>query len=356
MKIAIITFHRALNYGAVLQTYALQKTIESIDKNNEVHVLDYSSPFLVKNNGIKNQISKNPIKSVLKIFNLIIRKKRFESFIKRNIILSKKKYTIKNINQSSVLYDLFIVGSDQVWNPYITESDMNYLLDFCDPSKRNSYSASLGIEKLADDMKQIYINLLNTYSNISVREKTAIQTLRDLGVSLPMQTHIDPALLLKSEIWLDMIKGIRKAKNRYVLVFEVKQNRELIKQAETFAQRKGIKVIYIGPYASRIKASYIPSPSIEKLLSYFRDADYVFTNSFHGTVLSIQFKKQFYSYASAKNASNSRISDLLDILKLTSRMEINNIEKTIDWNFVKSILEIEREKANHYLDGIISKR
>lgn len=355
MKIAILTFHRALNYGAVLQTYALQKTLKTLDKNNDIDILDYYAPFLEKINGIKGQISKNPLKSVLKICNVLIRKRKFQRFVKENIQVSKKKYTVKNIGESATLYDAFIVGSDQVWNTHITGNDINYLLAFCDAKKRNSYSASLGIETISEEIKEKYISLLNSYINISVRERTAIQSLQEFGVSLPMQTHIDPALLLGREIWLDMIKNIPQRKKPYVLVFEVRRCRELIEQAEIFSKEKGIDIIYIGPYISKTKVKYIPSPPIKKLLAYFRDAQFVFTNSFHGTVLSVQFQKQFYSYASGEKASNSRISDLLCMLQLLSRMEIENIEYTMDWNFIESILDVERKKSNEYLSGIINK-
>lgn len=355
MKIAIATFHRALNYGAVLQAYALQKTIQNLDENLTVEVLDYDAPFFGKSNKLKNQISKNPLKSLLKIFNVSIRKKRFGDFVNKNIKVSKKKYTIKTIFAVGAEYDLFITGSDQVWNPNITGKDLNYLLPFCSADKRTSYAASMGVENIAEDLQEEYIRLLNSFSAISVREQTAISTLQQLGVNVSIQKHIDPALLLTSEEWLNLTKKIPKQKDKYILVFAVNRSKELVEKAVQFAQTNGYKIKYIGPYIRNSKTKYRPSLSVEKVLASFRDAELVFTNSFHGTVFSIQFKKRFCSFMPGGKGTSSRVLDLLTILGLTERIEEENIEKEIEWQGVENVLTAERLRACEYLKAITHK-
>ena len=182
MKVGTLTYHRAVNYGAILQTYALQKVLDKLGVENEV--IDYRSDFIEwiykpfcmrKVNNFWNfltVIEGAPIKSR--------KMKQFSDFANKNIRVSKEKYTKSNISNANDVYDLFITGSDQVFNFKCSNNDKNYFLDFVkDTTKKSSYAASFGFDKIPDEHTDEYKRLLSTFENISVREQQGVNIVKE---------------------------------------------------------------------------------------------------------------------------------------------------------------------------------
>ena len=199
-KIGIITFHRAKNYGAVLQAYALQHTLEQLGSDCEI--VDYKCENI--DNGYKPfQFSKtDPIKSILK--SLVMYRKRakkieqFSSFYNNYLKISDKTYSNSDISECKNLYDAFISGSDQVWGPGKEgiNPDSIYFLSFADDNQKYSYAASFGVADISDVKAMQLRPLLKNFQSFSVREKSALNIVKKItgknGVC-----HIDTTFLLK---------------------------------------------------------------------------------------------------------------------------------------------------------------
>lgn len=352
MRIGILTYQSALNYGALYQMYALFSFLSRSYTDCDIEVMDYRSPYLQRYYSVKNQISNNPFHSGIRAFNFLVKRNRFRSFISEKIKLSSQSYDTETIGAANDAYDLLIAGSDQIWNPCITDHDLNYFLRFADSRKRTSYAASIGLNAFPQESVEQIMQELAAFRAISVREKAAMDYLRTALPSVPVRSDVDPTLLLKTSEWEKVVGTVPK-KRPYVLLFEVKYSYDLLSQAVEFAKKRALDVIYIGPYQKNRDVKYIPFPHPEHVLSYFKDASYVFTNSFHGTAFSIIFKRSFYTSAELNDGRNNRITDLLKNLSLTERMNLHSLESAVDWEKVENELDVLRKSAREYLDGVI---
>lgn len=356
-KIGIITFHRAKNYGAVLQAYALQHTLEQLGSNCEI--VDYKCENI--DNGYKPfQFSKtDPIKSILK--SIVMYRKRakkieqFSSFYNNYLKISDKTYSNSDISECKNLYDAFISGSDQVWGPGKEgiNPDSIYFLSFADDNQKYSYAASFGVADISDVKAMQLRPLLKNFQSFSVREKSALNIVKKItgknGVC-----HIDPTLLLNKDEWQKI--SVKKFDKPYILVFNVKPVKSLIDFAEKLSKKTGIPVVYItdNPQKKRKNFTYVSAPTVEEFLGYFANADYTVTNSFHGTAFSVIFhKNMFVEYETAKGF-NHRAKNLLQTIGINREIKDGEAVTTdIDWNKVDNILQAERKLSLDYLKDII---
>lgn len=358
MKAGILTFHRALNYGAVLQTFALNRAVCSLGA--ECKVIDYRSEPLEDTYKVFNFKKGNPLiviaKGILKGRIILKKKKGFDAFVAKNISITENSYSFPQLSSLNDEYDLFITGSDQVWSPSCVGFDEAYFLTFAENSKKNSYAASIGCKNIPSDKVDKYLDRLKDYKNISVREKNAAELLRGVGINLPIEKNIDPTLLLSSEEY-DAIAA-EPAEKKYILVFSVNMPVNLLNYAKKLGAEKGLQVIYLNDKPMmRVKGiTYKTGVSPEQFLGYIKNAEYVVTNSFHGTAFSVIFHKNFFVEYQTQNGRNGRAEELLDRLGISNR-EIKNLdlihETPIDWEKVEKEISAEREKSYEYLKKIL---
>lgn len=321
-KIATLTFHRAINYGAVLQCYALQKSIEKSGCDTEV--LDYRSAFLEK---LHNPHNISKYKSILHFGYSVLKnrvkkdnRKAFRDFSEKNLKLSKK-YSRESIKSAADEYKAFIVGSDQVWNHKCTDFDRTYFLDFLsDKSQKYSYAASIGIKLDDEKIRGEYKSLLSDFSVLSVREEQAQKELNILGLS--SEVALDPTLLLTGDEWRTLEEKPKMKIGKYVLVYVITATPSVFEAAEKIAEKYGLQIVYINEFLfNRRGVKNISKITPNEWLWLFDNAEYIVTNSFHGTAFSINFNKQFYvEPLPVKTNVNSRIFDLLGLLNLQSRV------------------------------------
>ena len=199
MKAGIMTFHRALNYGAVLQTYALCSFVNEFDV--ECEVVDYYSEPLESTYKIFDFKKNNFVSAILKgLFKgaIIIKKRNgFNNFIENNVKISSKKYSFSQLKQLNNLYDLFITGSDQVWSPSCVGFDEAYFLTFADDGKKNSYAASIGSSAFSNEELQNYKQLIDRFALISFREKELVPIFEKIASEKKICSVVDPVFLLK---------------------------------------------------------------------------------------------------------------------------------------------------------------
>lgn len=359
MKIGILTFHRALNYGAVLQALALVKTAEKLGV--DVEVIDYRCKRIeedYKNIKVaKGSFVKDIINSILSYSIRKRKKKNFRRFCSDNLNLSNKVYySNEELLEANNKYDAFITGSDQVWDNKCADFDKAYFLTFVsDSSKKNSYAASFAFGKIPEGLEDEYKKRLKDFNSISVREEKGKEIFSDI-LNKDIHIDLDPTLLLDKEEWISYTKE-NNEDEKYILIYTVNQPKELFSYAEKLSKESGYKLIYINDSLNKkVNAEYKRGISPSEFLTLFLNSEYVLTNSFHGTVFSIIYEKKFMvEINSKKNKINYRAKNLLSMLNLEDRILEKNkdINNNIDYVYVKDKLDHEKKSSVKYLSSIL---
>lgn len=360
-KGAIMTFNQAINYGAVLQMYALQNTIKKM--GFECEVIDYRSPSLTELYRKKN--FKDWI-NIRQLYNWLFRNayirynyNGFSEFIKNHVVMSSKAYYQKqDLNELNEVYDWFIAGSDQVFNLFCSNFDKNYFLTFVkDSNKKKSYAASLGLEIIPDELEDEYYELLHDFNAISIREKTGARVLEKL-LKKECVVNIDPTLLLEKKDWEKIVQHY-KCENPYILVYVLSEDKVLFDFARKIAKKENKRIIYVNDrFFKKVGMKNLRNVAPEEWLGLLMNADAIVTNSFHGIAFSVRFEKRFFPFLLNKNQRvNSRIVDFLKLVELDFLLEkcatVENEETYIEYDKVNKILEREKKKSITYLYEIL---
>lgn len=369
MKIALLTFHNAYNYGAALQAYALQKTIEmygiSCEYINYVNLCrhnmyDMTYQFI---HAIKMNDFGRAIRILAGMPFMGIRAHRFNKFYKKYLsvteTLYRKSEEVKKLNSE---YDKFIVGSDQVWNPENNGSDWSYLLDFVDDNyKKNSYSSSFGISEISDKYIKDYIFYLAQFNNLSTGEEKGVQIIKDL-TGRDAKLVLDPVFLIRGKDWEKLIKQRKTDKGVFVFFYTNKQGqiKKFLdsgypmqgKSMHILSSSVGIKDFI--DIRKKIKFSMSPLEFIREV----RDAEIVVTASFHCVALSIILHKQFCVILTGDCGKDERVINILKITGLESRIiesgsSLKQIIEPINYNHVDCLLKQYIEDSESFLFEII---
>ncbi len=371
MKAAVVTFVRAYNYGAVLQCYALCKSLQKL--GIEAETLDYypeyfRSLYNFSYLGEPRYLPYRPIKNWLKFTRvwsaLKKRNNAFDRFIKKNIPITEKQYnTLDELNSEKFDYDMYISGSDQVWSPKCAHFDPTFFLRFsgAEKAKKISYAASFGCATIPEEKIEEYKVRLENWDAYSVREKSGIDILNNLlGVSATQ--CCDPTLLLSRVDWED-VKSSKTISKPYILIYSVGNDPNVLyKYANELSEKKDLQVVNVpcsvrhermmGYDIKEYGFKTISTSGPDEWLSLFFNAEYVLTDSFHGTVFSILAQKQFATAVEFSWGSNNRAKELLNALGLETRT-LNNGIKDIDdyicWNEVDKALNRLRKCSLEYL-------
>ena len=358
MKIGILTFHRAENFGAVLQAYALQFFLCRL--GHVVYIVDYRCSFLECMYEILNPSilwsRKNFFRSAKLYFNrlsfvqtLKTKKEKYRQFRDAYLLLSPKV-----ISYPKEQYDAYIVGSDQVWNFGLTGGvNPVYLLDF--PMKKStiklSYAASSEsfiCQRIMNGQYKKALRQLNSFDAISVRENELKDALGKY-LNKKIDVHIDPTFLLEKSDYEKIL--IRPAETNYILVYHLHESIEGTKIAENLSQDTGKKIIEIHASVTRRKddnQKYDLGPL--EILGYIYGADTIITTSFHGLALSLIMEKDVWVI---NKGQNTRQKNLLNLLGINNRLILSYSElvknnKTIDYSMVRSVVNKEINKSYFY--------
>ena len=322
-SVAIITIHFGTNHGSVLQSYALSNYLDSI--GCEARIIHYvPERYKVWNTLVNKKANKYPLPVILAYYPIAFCKKFrvrriFDSFIKKNLILTKKYSSKQELQKKPPKADIYITGSDQVWNDdYNGNDEFSYFLDFVnEDAKCIAYAASFGKEDvLENDYLDIIKSHLAKFTAISVRESNAQYILSKIGIE---STHVvDPVFLRTQQQWRDFATKY-PVKNQYTLVYVMDGiYDELLDYAYKIKQETGNK-IYVVSFR-KIKDHRIDrcfhTADPKDFVGLVDNANVVVTNSFHGTAFSILFQKRFLTIG--KEKYNSRMLSLLQKLNLES--------------------------------------
>ncbi len=356
-KFGIVTFHHALSYGAVLQTYALQNTLFDLGIDNEV--VNYRCKFIEDRAKVFKYIKGKSLRNYAFSFlhgRSIVKERKNSEYFDNTFLKMTKPYTQQTISQCTSDFDGFISGSDQVFNPTCVRFDPVYFLNFAKKGQKYSYAASFGIKELPQDKLEAYRERLADFSELSVREESGKKIVKNL-LDREAFVHIDPTFLLTQEKW-NKIANDDVPKEKYIFIFNVLKPSQLVNYALKLAEEKGMKIIYLSK-TKRSKSpliTYIDAVTADKFVGLIKNASYVCTNSFHGNAFSLIYHKNFIVETDNAVGENIRSRELMIKLGLKNRILAHdltpNIDENTDWSKVEQYLSQEREKSRQYLLSI----
>lgn len=352
MRIGICTQPLTTNYGGILQNYALQIVLKRM--GHDVWTLDYHKHswldwMIVL---LKTIICKLMGKSAVWMSSprIIAKQERpLRRFVKSNISLTipRTKWFSKKVVYAYD-FDAIIVGSDQVWRPLYNTHIEDLFLSFVQELdiKKIAYAASFGTDEweFTTEQTEKCSALAQSFDAISVREISGVNLCKHN--LLVQAVHVlDPTLLLSNKDYIDLCKNT-PTRNPFVFAYILDENDHIKAEIQKFAQAKNLPYFILSA-GSRVS----DNDSIEKWLSYFRDAAYVITDSFHGTAFSINFEKDFYVFINSSRG-NARLNSLLTLLNLSDRMVLNHIPilGSIKYKEVRLKLNLERKRSLTWLN------
>ena len=370
-KIGILTFHRYYNYGTALQAYALQNFI-SQNYNCEVELIDY----LAKNEYVGKKLLITRLRRLgtyivnfsryYSIYknrqNQAQKVQKFNDFFENQMVLSDQNAdVVDDLPDICKNYDAVMIGSDQTWNPFVSTKGV-FLLEYLDGKtvKKLSYAPSIGISKIPEEYIERYKNALSDFEMLSCRERCGAEFLSDL-LKRNVECVLDPTLLLKPSDW-EKIAATVDVREPYLLTYFLGDNKAHRKAVEKIAAEKNLKIValpvsYLEINNKNINKQYV-GPC--EFISLFKNAAFVCTDSFHGTMFSINFGKDFMSFPKRNdvdiNSDNNRLYDALKVFGLENRLGIKGrtVTEPIDYEKVNAKLAELRESSKQYLDHSIN--
>lgn len=365
MKIGIITFNGAHNYGAQIQVFAMQTYLVSL--GHDVKVINYRIPEIAKSyRVIKHKKRKNKLKGALiygyEYLDLYTKKRyklrkrdKFEYFINNHLNVTDEYTTIDELRSANFDFDIMLSGSDQVWNFNLTKGlKPAFFLDFGNKDiKRISYAASLGIEEIPDSYKNIYKKYLSNLDNIAVREESAKDLLTPL-TDKDVEVVLDPTFLVDRSVY-DEILVKPTTSEKYIYMHMLVEDELLLQYVKEASERLNLPIIHNKDNKYFDNELYLANDTGPKeFLGLISNAEYVFTNSFHATALSIIFNKLFVTIPHKKYPTRmvNLLSkfDLLNFLLGTYDSKFLIEKQKIDYKSVNKIMKNSAASSKQYLD------
>lgn len=356
-----------LNFGAILHNYAIVEFLKRQGYNAEC--IDYIPNFAVGFNAkfpFLYYIKKGKLKSFLRTM-LIFRSFRerynkFEDFKKRYMTISKNTYSEKTLSNTKLDYDVVIAESDVIWSVWFTGGDLEkaFFLDL--PSmkhiKKIAYSPSLGDSKpeAGSNLENRFAECIKNIDFVSVRESYSIPYLESVSGRMDIAHVLDPVFLLDKLYYENMvIDNKRFTQNKYLLVYlPVGDNKKLIAQAEKFAQERNLEIIELSTKKIKRKHKVFFDVRVEEFISLIKNADIVFTNSFHAICFSLIFSVNFYAFS---RRNGGKVLDICKQFNLENRLFEDDKfveQEDIDWADINTMLKLKVDFSRQWLLNAIN--
>lgn len=358
-KIGLCTFYDD-NFGTCLQSYALEKILFKYSDN--VEIIRYIRDKNEKSSLVKRVISKTP-KQLYNAFRLRKRgslwKNAFNAFRNEKMVFSEEEYDKESDIRLLVdKYDVFVCGSDMLWSEEFYADWRFYFLGFAPKEKSIAYAPSFGKNEIYDEHKPLCCELINDIGYLSCREEAGVQMVYDeFGLKCPQV--LDPTFLLSREEWNQNLNPDRLVHSKYILTYLFGGIRgERKKNIENFAEKTGYKIVHIPMTVDEFNSdAYKEKMGPLEFVTLIRDAEYIFTDTFHGTVFSIIFGKQFWVLDRTDKSKWAKYSDrmisTLKMFNLSNRYICNqksmNTDEIIDFKDINEIIDEKRKDSMNYL-------
>lgn len=354
-KIMLITFHRAQSYGAFLQAYALQNC--SVLKEYTPTYIDYYPPRFQYRNFVRLSTDGGILIALVKFIPALVLKTRMHLCLKKYVskylkLTDTRYYNNRDLERIANEADIFISGSDQIWD--LRYDDLNnvlpYYLNFAN-GIRIAYASSCGemeyYENRDNPDYKILLQELTKFKAISCREKKSALDLNKCR-NYNAQMCLDPTFLLDEREWSKVLPE-KVPNEKYILVYGLYRNPDLVKYAKCLADMKHLKIYNICDMLDAIKdAKNIINVNPFNLLWLIKNAEHVVTDSFHGCALSINFSRTLHIFM--PRTSKIRINNLVEVFRIEDRVVHGEVlTKVMDYSAINNILASEREKAYEFL-------
>lgn len=367
-KVLTLTTYDVYNYGASLQAYALQQYL--IGQGYDSELINYQPEYLRRRYDYKwvnpeSTLSRFWITRVayrvMKYFQrqtTMGRKKSFDKFHKEYLRQTRSFYTYEELAQDPPVGDLYLVGSDQIWNTfYETGRDGAFYLDFVKKGVKASYSASFSYTEISEEWEEKIAGWLKDFNKIAVREYHGVDILKRIGFDACWV--LDPVFLLSIEKWKEIMTPV-KVNEPYLLVYDFENNREIKRFCKEYAEIKRLKIYSINDTYPRLYADKnFSSVGPREFLSLIYNCDAFVSNSFHGTAFSIIFGKPVFVFNRNRHKVNSRMESLTKMFEMENCIvqEGFEIEKYVNINFdINRINDIYKKRLSislEYLNTIL---
>nr|WP_325185246.1 polysaccharide pyruvyl transferase family protein [uncultured Oscillibacter sp.] len=364
MKTGLVTFYHIHHYGAALQAAATQRAVESLGGSCEI--IDY---YVNQNNDLFRAptglgSAAADAHTALHYKPLKTRYERFEDFSRRQLHISPHRFeSFAELRSAELPYDLILSGSDQIWNPTIFPDghfDPVFFGAFSD-RRKIAYAPSFGVPRIPDGMEEELRRYLARFSHLSVRESQGAVIVRELtGRDAPVV--LDPTLLPSREDWAQMASSHACTGKGYILCYCISAPGPLEPYIRRLAEETGLPVVQLCGTRRKVhpKARCVLDAGPAEFLGLFRDASFVCTNSFHGTVFSVQFQKPFFTAVSPRELAapeTSRTFSLLSRLGLAERIvgkgDAADLKTPVDWAAAERRLLAARRSSLRYLEAAL---
>lgn len=355
-SVGIVTFHRANNYGVLLQAYATALFIGS--KGYNAQIVDYTNAYEQRIQKLVYKEGGRTIGYVTSFLKNVLLRKRYyfkKAFGNIDILypLSARKYTKKE-ELDNLEYDILVAGSDQIWNPTITDGiDDVFFLNFGKAGRRVSVASSMGSTPLSESDQEIVRSALQRFTAISVREDFAREQLMAL-TDLDIKVLLDPTFLLSREDWWERLGSKSKyahTTEKYILTYFVAPNKEdYHKRVVEYAEQLHLPVwtIQYSNYNWAESSKKIVGATLEDFIALISNAELVLTDSFHGNAFSINLHRDFVAFRHKTNPV--RVVSLLKKLGISERLDMKPEEyKVVDYTEVTPRLEALREDSRTWV-------
>ena len=359
MKAGLVTFYHIHHYGALLQAAATERAVESL--GGECEIIDYyvnqNNDLFRKPTGVGSAAA--DVHTALHYKALRDRYQRFERFSGDYLRISGHRFeSLEELRSAELPYDLILSGSDQIWNPKIFPDGRFDPVFFGAFSTRRkiAYAPSFGVPHIPEGMEEELRSYLEQFSHISVRERQGREIVKEItGKDVPVV--LDPTLLLTAEQWSAMAAPLDRS-GGYILCYCISKPGALAPYIQRLAEETGLPVVQLCGIRQKVhpKAACVLDAGPSEFLGLFQNASYVCTNSFHGTVFSVQFQKPFFTAVAPSELAapeSSRTFSILSRLGLTERIigtgATAGLDDTIDWADVDRRLRSARQSSLDYL-------
>lgn len=347
MKVYIITIHSIHNFGSVLQAYSLQKFL--LDNGYNVKIIDYRPAYF---NSGRNRF-KTFLGKFLNYSAFIKRRKKFNSFISKFMVLTEKCYKeINELKSLNGLADVFIAGGDQLWNNYhFCGRDPAFKLQFAAKGVKIAFGTSMGRDQYSSDEISELISSVHDFKFIGLRERSSVELLKSGGY-INVEHVNDPVLLIEKGIFESI--AIKPNINKYALIYLVDKSPLLDAIVDYISDNLDLKIVHVCGFRKKCRCDYFLKDSgPEEILGLLIHADFIISASFHATLFSILFNKNFVSLLPHEN-TNARITELLDLVGLKSRIITNEknlgvISKPINFEETNKVVEYFCKKSKKTL-------
>lgn len=370
MKVAVLTWFRDMNYGTVLQALALQKYLQVKGHSPElINYLPGRESTIYNHLTIIERLNRKvdylSNKKYKKVHAEVFQRKteKFFRTIDERCVVTNTISSDTDFEKIGKKYDMYICGSDQVWNPYWFEP--HFFLDFvADDKLKVAYAPSIGIYNLPEEFHQRYKDYLKSFDGLSLREADMAIQLSDI-VGRTVKNVCDPVFLLNRRIWDSMSGESALIDKPYVFYYLLSYNRNHWKAIKNFAKKKGLNVVGI-PIVGRQFYVFHGDRRIDAapldFVNYIKHAECVFTDSFHATSFSVLLGRQFYTFERFQEnnaySQNSRVKNLLTRLNLMNRVVKHDskriiLQSDIDYKKISGILQEFVTESSRYLDSFL---